>query len=42
MLKDILRSSYNQGWLSMDKLKSVFRELAMDAYGDTGECKASN
>jgi hypothetical protein len=36
MLKDIVISSYNHGWFSMNKLRSVFRELAMAAYGDTG------
>jgi hypothetical protein len=40
MLKDIVISSYNHGWFSMNKLKSVFRELAMAAYGDTGEYKS--
>jgi hypothetical protein len=39
MLKDIVISSYNHGWLSMDRLRSVFRELAMAAYVDTGEYK---
>jgi hypothetical protein len=37
MLKDIVISSYNHGWFSMNKLRSVFRELAIAAYGDTGE-----
>jgi hypothetical protein len=39
MLKDIVISSYNHGWFSMNKLRSVFRELAIAAYGDTGEYK---
>jgi hypothetical protein len=38
MLKDIALCSYRQGWLSMNTLRSVFRELAIAAYGDTGEC----
>jgi hypothetical protein len=38
MLKDIALSSYRHGWFSMEKLKSAFRELAMAAYRDTGEC----
>jgi hypothetical protein len=38
-LKDIVLSSYRQGWFSMNKLRSVFRELAIAAYGDTGEYK---
>ena len=39
MLKDIALSSYRHGWFSMDRLRSVFRELAMAVYGDTGEYK---
>jgi hypothetical protein len=39
MLKDIVISSYNHGWFSMNKLRSVFRELAIAAYGETGEYK---
>jgi hypothetical protein len=35
MLKNIALSSYRHGWFSMEKLKSVLRELAMAAYGDT-------
>jgi hypothetical protein len=31
MLKDIVISSYNNGWFSMNKLRSVFRELAIAA-----------
>jgi hypothetical protein len=38
MLKDMALSSYRHGWFSMDKLKFAFRELAMAAYRDTGEC----
>jgi hypothetical protein len=38
MLKDMALSSYRYGWFSMDKLKFAFRELAMAAYRDTGEC----
>jgi hypothetical protein len=39
MLKDIALSSYRHGWFSMNTLRSVFRELAIAAYGDTGEYK---
>jgi hypothetical protein len=39
MLKDIATSSYRQHWFSMAKLKLTFRELAMAAYSDSGECK---
>ncbi len=35
-LKEIALSSYRHGWFSLNKLKSVFLELAMAAYGDTG------
>jgi hypothetical protein len=38
MLKDIVISSYNHGWFSMNKLRCTFNELAVAAYGDTGEC----
>jgi hypothetical protein len=31
LLKDIALSSYRNGWLSMDTLRSVFRELAIAA-----------
>ena len=31
VLKDIAISSYNHGWFSTNKLRSVFRELAMTA-----------
>jgi hypothetical protein len=34
MLKEITLSSYRHGWFSMDKLRSVFRELAVAVYGD--------
>jgi hypothetical protein len=37
MLKDIALSCYQNGWFSMDKLKSAFRELAMAAYRDSSE-----
>ncbi len=37
MLKEIALSSYRHGWFKMNKLRSVFRELAMAVYGDTGE-----
>jgi hypothetical protein len=39
MLRDIATSSYRQHWFSMEKLRSTFRQLAMAAYPDTGECK---
>jgi hypothetical protein len=32
MLKDIVISSYNNGWFSMNKLRSTFNGLAMAAY----------
>ena len=35
MLKDVALSCYRHGWFSMEKLKSVLRELAMAAYRDT-------
>jgi hypothetical protein len=35
MLRDIATRSYRQHWFSMNKLKSVLRELAMAAYRDT-------
>jgi hypothetical protein len=38
MLKDMALSSYRHGWFSMDKLEFAFRELAMAACRDTGEC----
>jgi hypothetical protein len=31
ILKDIVISSYNNGWFSMNKLRSTFNELAMAA-----------
>jgi hypothetical protein len=37
MLKEITLSCYRHGWFSMNKLRSVFRELAIAVYGDTGE-----
>ena len=37
MLKDIALSSYRHGWFSTSKLRSTFNELAVAAYGDTGE-----
>ena len=37
MLKEIALSSYRHGWFSMNKLRSVFRELAIAVYGDNGE-----
>jgi hypothetical protein len=37
MLRDIATSSHRQHWFSMEKLKSVLRELAIAAYRDTEE-----
>lgn len=37
MLKEIATCCYRHHWYSFNELKSVFRELAMAAYGDTGE-----
>jgi hypothetical protein len=37
MLKDIALSSYRNGWFSMTKVRSTFREMAMAAYRDAGE-----
>jgi hypothetical protein len=37
MLRDIATCCYRHHWYSFNELKSVFRELAMAAYGDTGE-----
>jgi hypothetical protein len=39
MLEDIAKSSYRQHRLSMDKLKSIYRELLNAAHRDTGEYK---
>ncbi len=39
MLKEIATCCYRQGWYSFNELKSVFRKLAVAAYGDTGESK---
>jgi hypothetical protein len=39
MLKDIAACCYRHHWFSFEELKSVFRELAIAAYRDTGECK---
>jgi hypothetical protein len=39
MLEDIALSSYRNHWFSMDKLKSVYRELLIAAYRETGEYK---
>jgi hypothetical protein len=41
VLKEIALSSYRHGWFSMNKLRSVFRELAVAVYGDTGELSSS-
>jgi hypothetical protein len=37
MLRDIATSSYRQHWFSMEKLKLVFRELAMASHAQTDE-----
>jgi hypothetical protein len=37
MLKEIATCCYRNHWYSFNELKSVFRELAIAAYGDTGE-----
>ena len=37
VLKEITLCSYRHGWFSMSKLRSTCRELAIAAYGDTGE-----
>lgn len=39
MLRDIALCSYRHHWFSMDKLKLIFRELAMATDRDTGEHK---
>jgi hypothetical protein len=36
MLQDIAKCCYRHHCYSFDELKSVFRELAMAVYGDTG------
>jgi len=37
MLKDLALSCYRHGWFSFSELKSIFYELAKDAYGDADE-----
>jgi hypothetical protein len=37
MLKEIATCCYRHHWYSFGELKSVFRELAIAVYGDTGE-----
>jgi hypothetical protein len=37
VLKDIAACCYRHHWYSFEELTSVFRELAIAAYGDTGE-----
>jgi hypothetical protein len=39
MLKDVATCCYRHHWYSFEELKSVFRELAMAAHRNTGECK---
>jgi hypothetical protein len=39
MLRDIATCCYRHHWYSFDELKAAFRELAIAAYGDTGECE---
>ncbi len=41
MLKDIATCCYRHRWFSFDEVKSVFRELVMAVYGDTGEGEIS-
>jgi len=42
MLRDIATCCYRHHWYSFEELKSVFRELVMATYSDTGECKVSS
>jgi hypothetical protein len=37
MLRDIATCCYRHHWFSFKELKSIFCELAMAAYGDSGE-----
>jgi hypothetical protein len=39
MLRDIATCCYRHHWFSFDELKSVFHELAIATYRDTGEYK---
>ena len=39
MLREIACCCYRHHWYSFSELKSVFRELAMAAYRDTGKCE---
>ena len=39
MLREIACCCYRHHWYSHEQLRSVFRELAIAAYGDTGEYK---
>jgi hypothetical protein len=39
MIEDIALSSYRHGWLSMDKLRFIYRELLIAAHRETGEYK---
>ncbi len=42
MLRDIATCCYRDHWYSFEELKSVFRELVMATYSDTGACKVSS
>jgi hypothetical protein len=37
MLKELATCCYRRHWYSFGELKSVFRELVIAAYGDTGD-----
>jgi hypothetical protein len=39
MLEDVALSSYRHGWFPMAKLKSIYRDLLIAAYRETGEYK---
>jgi hypothetical protein len=39
ILRHIATHCYRHRWYSFDELKSVFRELAVDAHCETGECE---
>jgi hypothetical protein len=39
MIEDIALSGYRHGWFTMGKLKSIYRDLLIAAYRETGEYK---
>jgi hypothetical protein len=39
MLREMACCCYRHHWYSHEQLRSVFRELAIAAHRDTGECK---